>query len=627
MKKKTPEKGAAKRPATSSAKKSSSGTPTPAAPRVVQMIRVDQIRPDPTQPRKTFDISDIEGTLDVVDGQAVEGRGIEHPLIVQAIGGKTPYELFDGERRWRSAKAKGLIEVPCLVDTIPAERVLERQIALGVAQKGLLPFELADALTHMQSMVKTRGHRKLSADELALRVGLPSGRMVHRYLALAQLCPAARKAFDDGKISLAVALELATISNPVLQAGAVEEVRERDVRTAKHMIHDRYHLRLVADSCGFDPADPTLPGGACASCPKSSASQRSLWVDSDESDDRCTDRACFDTKKAETWTRKKTAAQAAGAQVLEGAAAKELYPNSWSTEPERDDLVDLDDDCPFDEDAAVEEQREPRTWRELLGAEAAPAILAQDQRGAAHELITYDQAADQLAKAGLAVMAEAVKKTASQAVNTSEEGEEGEALPQRKNLHAAAKEAQDAAGVEALGQILAAFCFAPLEAWRFVAESLCRQEAAYQSDEDLAVYTARRGIMRPAGDTRDGWHEEALLGWLASPGLSLSEARDLAIELVICREGFPALTMRKSEFIAATRFASVDYTALVNARRVAAGLEEVVVEEEVVAPPAPAPMGPIDQTCPKCKATPGTTCHGRGVGPGKHHKERLAGQA
>jgi ParB/RepB/Spo0J family partition protein len=627
-------KGAAKKSAETPAKRATKGTPAPAAPQVVEMIRVDQIRPDPTQPRKTFDTSDIEGTLEVVDGQAVEGRGIVHPLIVQKIGGKTPYELFDGERRWRSARAKGLLEVPCLVQVIPDERVLEKQIALGVAQKGLLPFELADALSYLQSKTKKKGLRKLSADELALRVGLPSGRMVHRYLALAGLCPEARQAFDEGKISLAVALELATVSNPHLQASAVADVRERDIRTAKHLIHDRFHLRLAAESCGFDPADPTLPGGACASCPKSSASQRSLWVDSDETDDRCTDVECFETKKAETWNRRKASAEAAGAKIVEGAAAKELYPNGWDTNPQRNDLIDLDDDCPFDlvafnppEEATTddEEKRPARTWRELLGVEARPEILAQDQRGKAHDLITYDQAADQLARAGRAVMAEEVKKAAAL---TSSTGEAGDVAPLPLSAHQRHRAACNAAGVEALGQILAEVELEePINVWRFLAQSLCRQEAEYQDDDALEDHAEKRGFKRPEGDERDTWACDALLGWLDSPGLSLSEARDLVIELVICREGFPAASLKKSEFIAAARRFGVDYTALVNGRLVAAGLEAVVVEEEVATPPAPAPLGPIDRPCPRCKATVGTSCSGRGVGPGKFHKERLAGEA
>jgi hypothetical protein len=350
-----------------------------------------------------------------------------------------------------------------------------------------------------------------------------------------------------------------------------------------------------------------------------------LWVDSDETDDRCTDVECFETKKAETWNRRKASAEAAGAKVLEGSAAKELYPNTWDTNPSQDDLLDLDDDCPFDEDAAEKEKRPPRKWRELLGADAAPAILARDQRGGTHELMTLDQAGELLEQRGNVVMAEEVKRAAAV---TSSTGEAGDVAPLPRSAHQLARTAYEAAGLEALGQILAEVELEdPVNVWRFLAQSLCRQEAEYQGDDALEGHAEKRGIKRPDGDERGTWACDALLGWLASPGLSLSEARDLVVELVICREGFPAPTLKKSEFIAAARSFGVDYTALVNARLVAAGLEAVVVEEEVAAPPAPAPLGPIDCPCPRCKATVGTSCSGRGVGPGKFHKERLAGEA
>lgn len=66
-------------------------------------IPVDQIKPSPYQPRLTFDLEDIKGSI-MRDGILV-------PLTVRKKDGY--YELIDGERRWRVAKELGYKTVPC----------------------------------------------------------------------------------------------------------------------------------------------------------------------------------------------------------------------------------------------------------------------------------------------------------------------------------------------------------------------------------------------------------------------------------------------------------------------------------------------------------------------------------
>ena len=68
-------------------------------------VPIDQIRPSPYQPRLTFDLEDIKGSI-MRDGILV-------PLTVRKKDGY--YELIDGERRWRVAKGLGYKTVPCTV--------------------------------------------------------------------------------------------------------------------------------------------------------------------------------------------------------------------------------------------------------------------------------------------------------------------------------------------------------------------------------------------------------------------------------------------------------------------------------------------------------------------------------
>ena len=69
------------------------------------------IRPNPAQPRRSFDETAL-GELT----ESVRCHGVIQPLSVRRVGGG--YELVAGERRLRAAQAAGLGEVPCIVMTM-----------------------------------------------------------------------------------------------------------------------------------------------------------------------------------------------------------------------------------------------------------------------------------------------------------------------------------------------------------------------------------------------------------------------------------------------------------------------------------------------------------------------------
>ena len=77
----------------------------------VVFLPARSIRPNPAQPRRTFE----EGALaELTD--SVRQHGVIQPLSVRRVGGG--YELIAGERRLRAAQAAGLGELPCIVMTM-----------------------------------------------------------------------------------------------------------------------------------------------------------------------------------------------------------------------------------------------------------------------------------------------------------------------------------------------------------------------------------------------------------------------------------------------------------------------------------------------------------------------------
>ncbi len=77
----------------------------------VVFVPARTIRPNPAQPRRTFDEQAMEELTN-----SVRTHGILQPLSVRRVDGV--YELIAGERRLRAAKAAGLLEVPCIIMTL-----------------------------------------------------------------------------------------------------------------------------------------------------------------------------------------------------------------------------------------------------------------------------------------------------------------------------------------------------------------------------------------------------------------------------------------------------------------------------------------------------------------------------
>jgi ParB family chromosome partitioning protein len=122
-------------------------------------LPVGLIKPNPNQPRKTFDQESLAGLA-----SSIEVSGIVQPLLVRPLHDGS-YELIAGERRWRAAQQAGLEKVPAVVrDPEEAER-LQAALIENMVREDLNPVDEARACA---ALVEDLG---LSKEELAKRVG------------------------------------------------------------------------------------------------------------------------------------------------------------------------------------------------------------------------------------------------------------------------------------------------------------------------------------------------------------------------------------------------------------------------------------------------------------------------
>ena len=138
---------------------------------VGRMIRLDQIRPNPEQPRKA--LGDLAELTD-----SVRAKGVLEPLLVRFASSEGCFYIISGERRYHAARAAGLREVPCIEKTVDEAETLEIALIENIQRKDLTPFEEADGLhrlatqfeyTH-EDMAKKIGRARSSVTEtLSLR--------------------------------------------------------------------------------------------------------------------------------------------------------------------------------------------------------------------------------------------------------------------------------------------------------------------------------------------------------------------------------------------------------------------------------------------------------------------------
>ncbi|MEU0839450.1 ParB/RepB/Spo0J family partition protein [Streptomyces sp. NPDC005962] len=105
-------------------------------------LKIDQISPNPDQPRKFFD----EAKHQELKG-SIEENGLLQPVVVRPVeGGEAPYMLIAGERRWRACRAAGLTVIPSkVIKDIDEERAYVLSIAENVGREDMTIMEEAGA--------------------------------------------------------------------------------------------------------------------------------------------------------------------------------------------------------------------------------------------------------------------------------------------------------------------------------------------------------------------------------------------------------------------------------------------------------------------------------------------------
>ena len=190
----------------------------------VLTVSIDQIEPNPNQPRRTF----LKEDLDDLSSSIIE-KGIIQPLIVRKKNNKTnTYQIVAGERRWRAAQIARLHKVPVVVRNFSDVEVLEIAIIENIQRADLNPIDEANGY---QQLMERFNHTQ---EKLSKVLG-KSRSHIANLLRLLNLPRDVQVLLSSGKISIGHARALITRNDASLLAKEI--IRKKlSVREVERLI-------------------------------------------------------------------------------------------------------------------------------------------------------------------------------------------------------------------------------------------------------------------------------------------------------------------------------------------------------------------------------------------------------
>ena len=180
------------------------------------LVKMEKLHPNPGQPRKRFEKSELEELA-----ASIRQHGVIQPVIADK-NMQGDYIIIAGERRCRAAALAGLTEVPVLLRSYSDQKRLEVALVENLHRSDLNPIEEATAY---KQLMDSAG---LSQEEAAERVG-KNRSTVANALRLLKLPSRIKDALEEGGISAGHARAILSLSKVADQEMLFSEIRDKGI--------------------------------------------------------------------------------------------------------------------------------------------------------------------------------------------------------------------------------------------------------------------------------------------------------------------------------------------------------------------------------------------------------------
>ena len=187
--------------------------------RRIWFLPVDDIRPNPAQPRRHFDEPSLAELAD-----SIKSFGILQPLTVRRK--LLHYELIAGERRLRAAKMAGLKEVPCIIARAEEEESALLALIENLQRRDLHYFEEAEAIANLIAVYG------FSQEQAAEHLGKSQSAVANK-LRLLRLGEGTREILRENGLSERHARALLRLADEEERIAALRVIVERGMNVAR----------------------------------------------------------------------------------------------------------------------------------------------------------------------------------------------------------------------------------------------------------------------------------------------------------------------------------------------------------------------------------------------------------
>ena len=186
----------------------------------INEIPLEQIEPNPNQPRREFDEDALQELAN-----SINEIGIIQPITLRQVE-DNKFQIIAGERRWRASQLAGLQAIPAYIRTIKDESIMELALVENIQREDLNAIEIALAYEHLLSA------EGMTQERVSERVG-KSRTAITNYLRLLKLPAQVQMALQKKEIDMGHARALLAIDSPSLQIKLFREIQKHGYSVRK----------------------------------------------------------------------------------------------------------------------------------------------------------------------------------------------------------------------------------------------------------------------------------------------------------------------------------------------------------------------------------------------------------